>query len=269
MDKNLTVESFMELWNNELLPSIRKEIIAEVHIIKTNLDALNDRCMNIEKSQPFLSDKYDQVIQSLQNTKKQIRITESNIKKQDDAIYSNQEGIDELFGMMDELQQYSRRDCLEITGIPKLPNEQPNNLISEVGALVGVEINSDDISIAHRLPDSKNGKDRIIVKFLRRGKKDDIYKIRKKLTKKTIKDLPSVTAMIEETDIQSKRIFINESLTPYRRKLLGMINTFKKENNFKFLWTVNGKIFLKEQETSNTLGPITNEADFDKFTSKL
>ena len=34
----------------------------------------------------------------------------------------------------------------------------------------------------------------------------------------------------------------NESLTPYRRKLFGKINEFKRTNKWKYIWTVNGKI---------------------------
>ena len=41
------------------------------------------------------------------------------------------------------------------------------------------------------------------------------------------------------------KIHINESLTTYRKRLFGKINTFKQQRNHKFLWTANGKILLR------------------------
>ena len=38
-----------------------------------------------------------------------------------------------------------------------------------------------DISIAHRLPPTKKVKDRLIVKFTRREKRDEMYRKRKNL----------------------------------------------------------------------------------------
>ena len=41
-------------------------------------------------------------------------------------------------------------------------------------------------------------------------------------------------------------------LQAIEKKLFGQINKFKQDNNYKFLWTANGKIHLRATETSNT-----------------
>jgi hypothetical protein len=56
----------------------------------------------------------------------------------------------------------------------------------------------------------------------------------------------------------------NESLTPYRRKLFGKINEFKHTNKWKYIWTVNGKILLRQTDDSNVLGFTTCD-EFDQF----
>ncbi|CAH3190595.1 unnamed protein product [Porites evermanni] len=58
--------------------------------------------------------------------------------------------------------------------------------------IMGENLNENDISIAHRLPPTKKAKDRLIVKFTRREKRDQIYSKRKNLKSKRTKDLPSV-----------------------------------------------------------------------------
>ena len=76
---------------------------------------------------------------------------------------------------MDELEQYARRECVEITGIPIVPNDSPALLVKEMSEIMGVNLNENDISIAHRLPPTKKVKNRVIVKFTRREKRDEIY----------------------------------------------------------------------------------------------
>ena len=69
----------------------------------------------------------------------------------------------------------TRGDCLEITGIPVVPNDSPALMVKEMSEIMGVNLNENDISIAHRLPPTKQVKDRLIqVKFTRREKRDEI-----------------------------------------------------------------------------------------------
>ena len=60
------------MWKNEFLSSIRREVKLEIETIRANIQALTDRCSQIEQSMQFLSDKYDTVLGIQQATKKQI-----------------------------------------------------------------------------------------------------------------------------------------------------------------------------------------------------
>ena len=63
---------------------------------------------------------------------------------------------------------------------------------------------------------------------------------------------------------QDSAMCINESLTQYGSELFGRVNKFKKENKYKFLWTNNGKIYLRKHETSQTFTFTTFE-EFKDF----
>jgi len=78
-----------------------------------------------------------------------------------------------------------RRDCLEITGVPKNSHDNPIQLVKEIGTLIGAEIDDSHIAAAHRLPNSKNVKNRMIVKFLQRDKRE-VFKKRKHLVGKNV-----------------------------------------------------------------------------------
>ena len=200
----------MDLWRTTLLPSIREEIKLELNAIKREIKDLSDKCIQIERSQDFMAKRYDQMIESVQVAKKQIDANSKQIKIQADRTTTLQENIDDLYSQMDELQQYSRRECLEISGIPKLESENVNRLVTETCSAIDVEITDQDISVAHRLPDTRSVKDRIIVKFVRRDRKEEVYKNRRKLQKLTAKDIPSVAKQFG--DAKKSKININESL---------------------------------------------------------
>lgn len=48
-------------------------------------------------------------------------------------------------------------------------------------------------------------------------------------------------------------IYVNESRTDMRRKLLVKAKLFKKDMNWKFVWTKNGKIFLRHTDNSKVI----------------
>ena len=162
---------------------------------------------------------------------------------------------------LDELEQYARRDCLEITGIPVVPNDSPPLLVKEMSEIMGVNLNENDISLAHRLPPTKKVKDRLIVKFTRREKRDEIYSKRKNLKSKRTKDLPSAVCEPESAVVSHKAQI-------HGKRLLGRILQFKRDHNYKFIWTANCKIMLKKTENATTKCFVTHE-EFEEFLDEL
>lgn len=271
-DQGLSAKELRRIWNDEFLPSIRREIKTEILELKSSIKALTERCNELEKSQDFVSKKYDTAIAALQSVKSEI----SNLdKKHTTIVNSLEEKLGELAGTidrqdqslyrvesaLDDTQQYLRRDCLEINGVPISSYENPNQLVKEVGLLAGVEIDDRHIAAAHKLPDSKNVKNRLIVKFIQRDKREELYKHRKNLVGKNISHLPSV-------EDGNGKIFINESLTSYRKRLFGRIREYKRNNNLKYLWTSNGKIMLKVNDTSPTQAFVTHE-QFEDYLDQI
>ena len=271
-DQGLSAKELRRIWNDEFLPSIRREIKTEILELKSSIKALTERCNELEKSQDFVSKKYDTAIAALQSVKSEISDLD---KKHTTIVNSLEEKLGELAGTtdrqdqslyrvesaLDETQQYLRRDCLEINGVPISSYENPNQLVKEVGLLAGVEIDDRHIAAAHKLPDSKNVKNRLIVKFIQRDKREELYKHRKNLVGKNISHLPSV-------EDGNGKIFINESLTSYRKRLFGRIREYKRNNNLKYLWTSNGKIMLKVNDTSPTQAFVTHE-QFEDYLDQI
>ncbi|XP_078000068.1 uncharacterized protein LOC144452789 [Glandiceps talaboti] len=154
-----------------------------------------------------------------------------------------------------DLQQYTRRNNLEIHGIPEQPDEDTDSIVTKVANTVGVRITSSDIDISHRLP-SRSHQEHItpapiIVRFTRRTICNNIYAARKRLKNKSTKD-------INIGNHSDNRIYINENLSPANKQLFHKTNEKKKYNlKWKFIWTNNGRIFVKRNEEGRALKIIT------------
>ena len=147
----------------------------------------------------------------------------------------------ELRVELDDLQQYSRRNAVRISGIPQPDNEKPQDLQKAVVKLIKedmkVELLDRDICRMHRVgrptpPSDKhpNGLPRqIILKFT-------CYAVRRKVMKarRNLKDLSG----------HPYRIYINEDLTRKRAHLAQLARAAKVERKIKDTWVLDGKIFV-------------------------
>ena len=129
-----------------------------------------------------------------------------------------------------------------------------------------MELNENSVSTAHRLPDTKKIKNRIIVKFVHRDTSEKVFKKRASIMRKSVKDLSSVAKEIGKSIQRANKIYMNESQTLATgcNRLFGRIHKFQKSIKFKFLWTINGKISLRESETS-TVYKFTTHEEFEEF----
>ena len=116
--------------------------------------------------------------------------------------------VSKLETLIDEADQYERRDCLLLSG-PALPiattGENCKNLVQNlIRSECDVNIDVSDISTAHRIgkrplsqqPDKRS----IIVKFCRRDTKDDVYRSSKRRAR-------------------PQQLYVNESLSPTRKTI--------------------------------------------------
>ena len=133
------------------------------------------------------------------------------------------------------LEQYGRRNNIEITGIPDTvqDNELENKVIGIFDA-IGVEANSADFEDCHRVGKSKNNSKKVIARFVnRKVVKNALYK-RKQL--KTI-DKSSI-------GLQNATIFLNENLTPEKNKIAYHCRKFKRDGTISKTYTSNGTNFI-------------------------
>lgn len=151
---------------------------------------------------------------------------------------------DLLKNRMSHLESYSRLNCVEIQGVPEPQNEDTLYTVTRVANAINFKLEPSMIDTCHRLrgdptrPDRQRG---IILKFVSRLQKEQFMRARAIKRFVTTKDL-------DPTTVLSSPIYINESLSPDKKKLYSQCRTYKRDNNIQFLWIKQGQIKMRKAE---------------------
>ena len=162
----------------------------------------------------------------------------------------------------DENENVSRKQCLEFSGIPKLPNEtrdDPKKFVIKIMNLAGCATPSSAIDDAHR----KMGGG-LIARFKTREDRNEVYNRRFSLTGKT-------SAEIEGFEqLEGNELYINESLTIDRSRLMKCVREKLKILNrgrskeAKFKTKTTGGV-IQCQGVSGLYLKVTSIEDFDRI----
>ena len=198
--------------------------------INQELTALKNEIQSLQNEVKLLADKTDYTIGSLtyisheyDDFTKKISETSRNpqnileLKLSVDQIMTKQEATEI---QIDRLEQYGRRENLELHEIPVTQNENSNQIVRKVASLLDVTFDESQISTSHRLkmpqnPDlrmhaHKNSHPPIIVRFSNREKTNELFAERRLL-----KEKPQSTI----SAFGSSQVSLHENLTAYRKSL--------------------------------------------------
>lgn len=153
---------------------------------------------------------------------------------------------------VDSAEQYSRRNCLRITGIQETDSEVTDDIVISLARSIDVELSLQDIDRSHRLGRPEPGdintrKPRdIIVKFA-------TYRMRAKFYK----------ARVLTKSRGHRGVFVNEHLTKSRGRLLYQARRRVKSQQLKSAWSSDGVILVKH--FNDSVQRITTENDLPDF----
>lgn len=141
--------------------------------------------------------------------------------------------IDKLELALDTSEQYSRRNCLRISGVPET-NTCTDDYVCELANAVGVDLKIEDIDRSHRLGKPMSAatnqtKPRdIVVKFVSYRTRAQFYKAR-----------------VQTKTKGYKGIFVNEHLTKARATLLFEARRRVKSKQLASAWSMDGTVMIK------------------------
>ena len=219
--------------------------------LEEKLGQTRETMSELQLSVNFLSDRFDNVLQRLSDLETNCDSVK-NENRHMKAEVPRLSGILERHSTeLNEIEQYSRRECVEISGLPVEAEENTTDLAIKVASLMDLDLDERDISVSHRLPQRKTSDGatsrevdhalrfpKVIVKFVRRETKELFYQGRKCLKNKTTRD-------IGLSRISDNKIYVSEILSPRNREVFKDCLKFKRDYHFNYIWTQTGRIFLR------------------------
>lgn len=211
--------------NNILLEN--KKISEDVRELKSTVNKQQIEIVDLKKQ--------------LTKSTTQLAAAEKELDEAKKRINDQQEEIGELYDLQDRLEQYTRKNSLEFHGIPESAYNSTEEAILKIAEALEVPVSSDDIEISHKL--NTQGNKAIIAKFISHKVKTNLYRARTKLKQVKMADVFPDSSYA--TRVQSTRIFINENLTSYRRRIMSKANEKRRDGELLSVWSMDGTIYVK------------------------
>ena len=211
---------------------------------------IEDRLSDLTKSQKFICEQYDsfrKVVDALMIDNGKLRDENAQLKV---SIHDLQEDVKQAHEAVNNLEQYGRRAMLEISGIPRCEEEDVEEIVLAVCNKIGVDLQPSEIETAHRLSNKESAN--IIALLSSRKRRNEIFQRRSNLKGVTTRDIGITTRA-------SSKIYVNESLTRKNKALFNKVLDFKKENGYKYIWTRNGNIYIRQADHTRSI--VIKEAE--------
>lgn len=197
-----------------------------------------------------------------------LRQQEQVRKGENDPI---QDILHQHFLRMNDLEQYSRKNCLMVNGVPEKSDESVPGLIMEIGRLIRVDITLADIDHCHRVGKFKTKTRPIIVKFVSFRKRAELYEERKTIRDANIDDVSCFT------DNMLNNIYISDCLTQYNNSVMYIARELRRDKKLAAAWSDVGRMkvrlegngptkIIRSLEDLKTL--VGEHPAFDKFNAK-
>lgn len=248
----------------EKLTEVQKKstnaLLNEMQEIKGNLANQAEVIDSMKKSLIFLNNQFEDVKKENENIKKEVKFVKLNNERLNVQLKEMKKEVSNSSLQLDYIERNLKSRNVEITGVPFMKNENVVDVAMKVMKKVDPLLCEEDIESARLLvkKDNKNEviKSSILVRFKNINKRNYIYSSKKNLAK----------AKISSLDDGIKNVYINENLTPKNKQLFYLANCYRKTNNWRFLWTTNGTVYLRKKEGSDTV-TVRNISDLDNLAS--
>lgn len=230
-------------------------LLTEINVKLTSLATITEKVdtlmimketiVNIEKSVQHMSDQYDEVLKHIKEQDNEI----AEIKSRLENVERNNGGPDvqQLRISVNNLEQYSRRQNLEIHGLPRKEHENLLHTVNELAAKLELpELAESDVEGMHRLPARADKIPVVLIRFNSRATKEKWIKKNSSLRERQ----------------SSIRLFDN--LTAANKKLLWLTKAEAQEKDYQFTWQKDGSVFVRRRQGDRAI-KIENEDDLQKI----
>lgn len=195
------------------------------------IEKQGETILAMESSLDVLSTKYDEILESFEIQKQEIKTLKKKINELEAQSSAEDSRLLYLETELEKMELYSRRNNLEMHGIQTSEGENLRAVIGAIAGKLGLPtLRDDQIEAIHRVGGKRNAAPPILVRFVRRETKEQW--------------------MVKRNCLKGDKIYLNDNLTAKMKKLLWQTKTRARERQYRFVWVKQERIFVRKEEGS-------------------
>lgn len=218
--------------NNTDIMNALQEIVSRLNSIEKRIDSIDSKFESI-----------DSKISSLENSLQYHSDTVDGLLSDVSALKSDMSVMKSMQDSLKDIDLETAGKCIEIQGLPSSHSENRLDIVKAIGNLVECPITNENIDYVYR-----NKRGNIVAKFIQTHKRNALLEKAKSKSK-----AQPIMAKDIGYRMSPNRIYVNEFLLYDTRELFYKVRLFQKQYNYKYSWTTNQKVFLREKEGSSAL----------------
>ena len=120
-----------------------------------NFKKLDERLSSFEKSMEFINSQFQNFKKMTENLSSANMKLEKKNEELTQEVKKVKTALEIANHDINDLEQYGRRDCVELNGIPREVAENVESLVIKTGSMLGIQVEPKDIQACHRLGKNK------------------------------------------------------------------------------------------------------------------
>lgn len=187
------------------------------------------------------------------------------LKKLENENTSLQSTVSELTSRVAEMEQHSRDCNIEVQCVPESKNENLLSIFNQLLRTVSCELPDMSIRGIHRVAKLKPHSERprnIVVKMVTPQVRDSVLAAVIKFNKSKNLAEDKLNALHLGFANRKQQIYVSEHLTLSNKQLHAAARTTAKEKCYQYVWTRNGRIFMRKNNESPSI--LVKSVDFLK-----
>ena len=234
--------------------TLLKNLKADMKPKLENINAHKNLVNHIESSQKFVSAEYDDMVWKNADLQKEVDKIKERVTKQANKL--------------EHTSNYTHWDNVQIDGVnvcnlvDRDGNEYENckQMVVDICKELHYNLPITEISTAHRLKHHPNkpGPPSMVVRFKSRDIRNDVFRLKKAARDKT-----------HWRNFNIEKLYINEHLTPEKKKLMYYTKLFTKEmyriHGKIYAWSFKGEIYVRKGVDGAEKIKINSEEDLNSL----